>query len=168
LIEEKSADLITSILHGDIDAALLALPIEDDFLVAEALFDDEFMLAVPPNHELTKLSSIDQKILKSHPLLLLEEGHCLRDQALDICQLHEIAEEQDFRATSLETLRQMVKAGTGVTFIPKIAVDEKESGIQYIPFDSPAPTRTIGLVWRRTTVHIEVINKIIEILKTLK
>ncbi len=164
LVEEKTATLLDKLKNGDIDAALLALPIYDDFLVSQTLFDDEFFLAVPCDHELTEHKSIDQKMLSRHKLLLLEEGHCLRDQALEVCQLHGISEEQDFKATGMETLRQMVKASTGITFIPKIAVHEDEPGIKYIPFKSPAPSRTIGLVWRKTTAREVVMNKLVEIL----
>jgi len=162
LIEEKTAILLEKLRQGDIDAALLALPVRDDYLLSQPLFDDEFLLAVPPEHPLAKQQSVDQKALKNHRLLLLEEGHCLRDQALEICGLNGIAEEQDFRATGLETLRQMVKAGSGITFMPNIAVQKDETGIHYVPFTSPAPVRTIGLVWRKTTARQQVIDKLVE------
>ena len=129
LIEEKTAVLIEKLRHGEIDAALLALPVYDDFLLSHKLFEDEFYLAVPPDHDLNKYDKVDQRILLNYRLLLLEEGHCLRDQALEVCQLHGIAEEQDFKATGMETLRQMVKAGTGITFIPEIAKNQNEHGI---------------------------------------
>jgi LysR family hydrogen peroxide-inducible transcriptional activator len=162
LVEEKTAVLIEKLRHGELDAALLALPVRDDFLVSQALFDDEFLLAVPPEHELATQQSIDQSVLKNHRLLLLEEGHCLRDQALEVCQLNGIAEEQDFRATGLETLRQMVKAGSGITFMPRIAIQPNETNIRYVPFTSPAPVRTIGLVWRKTTARQQVIDQLVE------
>jgi LysR family hydrogen peroxide-inducible transcriptional activator len=161
LIEEKTATLIEKLRYGDIDAALIALPVHDNVLVTHALFDDEFYLAVPSGHELTRYETIDQTKLKNHKLLLLEEGHCLRDQALEVCQLNGISEEQDFKATGLETLRQMVRAGTGITFIPEIAKHAHEPGIEYIPFDAPAPVRTIGLVWRKTTTRQAVIEQLI-------
>ena len=163
LIEEKTSYLIQKLRNGDIDAALLALPIHDDFLLSEELFDDEFYLAVPPGHELTKFDKIEQKNLNKHRLLLLEEGHCLRDQSLEICRLNGIREEQDFKATGLETLRQMVKAETGITFMPKIAIHENELGIRYIPFKPPTPSRKIGLVWRKTSARYQAINKLITI-----
>lgn len=163
LIEEKTAHLIEKLRYGDIDAALLALPIHDEYLLSHKLFDDEFFLAVPTGHELYDYDLINQKTLIKHQLLLLEEGHCLRDQSLEVCQLHGIAEEQDFKATGLETLRQMVKAGTGITFMPNVAIRENEEGIRYIPFKSPAPSRTIGLVWRKTSTRTEVMDKIINI-----
>jgi LysR family hydrogen peroxide-inducible transcriptional activator len=164
LIEEKTAILVEKLRRGEIDAALLALPVDDDFLVSRTLFEDEFLLAVPPEHALADCQHIAQKTLKNHRLLLLEEGHCLRDQALEICQLSGIAEEQDFKATGLETLRQMVKAGTGITFMPRIAVQDNEPGIRYIPFTNPAPVRTIGLVWRKTTARQTVIDRLVELL----
>ncbi|MFQ3324546.1 MAG: LysR family hydrogen peroxide-inducible transcriptional activator [Pseudomonadales bacterium] len=164
LIEAKTTQLIEQLQNGTIDAALLALPIHDDYLISQQLFDDEFFLAVPTGHELTKYKTIDQTKLKQHRLLLLEEGHCLRDQSLEICQLHSIDEEQDFKATGLETLRQMVKAGTGITFMPKVAIQARETGIEYIPFTKPAPSRPIGLVWRKTTPRQQVIKLLINLI----
>lgn len=161
LLEEKTEQLLDKLRHGELDAAFLALPIHDAFLVNQALFDDEFYLAVPPGHPLASQEQVDQHELKKYRLLLLEEGHCLRDQALAVCQRHGIAEEQDFKATGLETLRQMVKAGTGITFIPNIAIQDQEAGIRYLPFKEPAPVRTVGLVWRKTTARQEVLQHMI-------
>jgi len=167
LIEEKTAVLMESLHKGEIDAALIALPIHDDFLGIKRLFDDSFFLAVPPDHPLAEHAEIEIEELASYPLLLLEEGHCLRDNALEICQQHNIAEEQDFRATGLETLRQMVKAGTGITLMPEIAINKHETGIRYIPFMEPTPHRTIGLVYRKTSTRKEIIQKVEAILKNL-
>lgn len=165
LVEEKTEQLIEKLKIGQLDAALLALPIHDDATLSHKLFDDAFYLAAPANHPLCEHQTIDQSMLAQHRLLLLEEGHCLRDQALDICHLHNIKEEHDFRATGLETLRQMVKAGTGITFMPEIAIGHKDEGIRYIPFTPPAPTRTIGLVWRKTFSRRQIIETLIENIK---
>jgi LysR family hydrogen peroxide-inducible transcriptional activator len=165
LIEEKTNQLIDRLRKGEIDAALLALPINDDFLVSQQLFSDEFYLAVPEGHELAGNDIVDQTELRQHKLMLLEEGHCLRDQSLEICQLHGVGEDQDFKATGLETLRQMVKVGTGITLIPKIAMRDNDEGIRYIRFKQPAPNRKIGLVWRKTTHRQQVINQLIGITK---
>ena len=162
LIEEKTEKLLEMLDQGTIDAAFLALPVANDFLVTHTLFEDEFYLAVPSRHELTQYQYADQSILKEHSVLLLEEGHCLRNQSLEACNLYNIEEEQDFKATGLETLRQMVKAGTGITFIPQIAIKKNDAGIDYIPFKQPAPKRTIGLVWRKTTARKRVMDKLIE------
>ena len=161
LIEEKTEQLIAQLHKGEIDAAFLALPIDDDFLRSQKCFDDEFFLAVPPEHSLAQKTEIDQTTLAQHKLLLLEEGHCLRDQALSVCQLHGTDEEQDFKATGLETLRQMVKAGTGITFMPQMAIQPNETGICYVPFKSPAPKRSIGLVWRKTSARQAVIDQLL-------
>lgn len=165
LIEEKTDQLIIQLQEGKIDAALLALPIRNDFFESQFLFEDTFFLATPPDHPLTKYSVMSQETLKEYPLLLLEEGHCLRDQALDICYHHGLREEQDFRATGLETLRQMVKSGTGITFMPEIAMVDHEIGIHYIPFKDPKPVRHIGLVWRKTSSRKAVIHSLIEFIK---
>jgi LysR family hydrogen peroxide-inducible transcriptional activator len=164
LIEEKTDSLITQLKQGAMDAALLTLPIDEDALESKVLFDDEFMLAVALDHPLANKRSIAQSDLHHHQMLLLEEGHCLRGQALQICQLNHLEEQQDVRATGLETLRQMVRAGTGITFMPKIAIHEPEDGICYIPFVKPAPIRTIGLVWRKTTIRKQLIEQLIELI----
>ena len=124
-------------------------------------------MAVPADHELAGRMQVDQSAIADQQLLLLEEGHCLRDQALEVCQLNGAGEEQEFRATSLETLRQMVKAGTGMTFMPKIAIETDESGIDYIPFSGKPPKRTIGLVWRKTMARKQVVRKFLELFSTL-
>ncbi len=158
LVEEKTDDLIQQLSSGTLDAALLALPIKEDFLESIALFDDEFLLAVQSDHLLAAKSIIKQSDLSGQQLLLLNEGHCLRGQALQVCQINGADEQQDVRATGLETLRQMVIAGTGMTFMPRIAIREYAAGIRYIPFDAPVPKRTIGLVWRKTSTRGVLIN----------
>ncbi len=159
LVEEKTAELVELLKKGALDAALLALPVVVDALEFSTLFDDVFYLAVPRGHSLSKLKQVRQQDLKNEALLLLEDGHCLRKQALDVCSLLGIAEKQDFRATSMETLRQMVAAGIGVTLIPEMA-RRKDDSITYIPFAKPEPKRTIGLFWRKTNPRIEIIREI--------
>jgi len=160
LVEEKTNTLIQQLHSGEIDAALLAAPIQDDFLIAEHLFDDPFKLAVSTQHPLAKKSSIHTADLIGEPLLLLDEGHCLRDQALQFCQINGANEEQDVRATSLETLRQMVRANTGITFMPEIAIQKSDDDICYIPFVEPQPKRSICLVWRKTSPRLPLLNKV--------
>lgn len=162
LVEEKTQVLIDRLNRGELDAAFLALPVQDPKLVECPLFYDEFMLAVPPSHALAGHERINQSVLAGESLLLLEEGHCLRDQALDICHRVGMAESQDVRATSLETLRQMVKAGTGITLMPRIAITPDDTGIRYIPVD-PAPQRQIGLVWRKTTARQALLDILVSI-----
>ena len=160
LIEEKTDILLHKLKTGLIDAALLAGPLHDESLIAEKLFDDEFKLAVATNHPLAEQTIINPDELTNQPLLLLDEGHCLRDQALQFCQLSGIDEEQNVRATSLETLRQMVIAGTGITFMPTIAIQNNDDNIRYIPFEEPKPKRTIYLVSRQTNPRTELIKQL--------
>lgn len=164
LVEEKTDMLLAQLKHGQLDAALLALPVQDDYLETRALFEDEFFLAVASENPLANRKKISQADLFHQQLLLLDEGHCLRGQALQICQLHDAEEQQDVRATGLETLRQMVRAGTGITFMPKIAIHEPEEGIHYIPFENPAPKRTIGLVWRKTSTRTKLLELLIKLI----
>jgi LysR family hydrogen peroxide-inducible transcriptional activator len=90
----------------------------------------------------------------------------LRDQALQVCKLKGAEEQQDVRATGLETLRQMVRAETGITFMPEIAINNAEADIVYIPFSEPVPKRTIGLVWRKTSCRTKLIKQLIELVSS--
>lgn len=164
LVEEKTDILIEQLNQGKLDAALLALPVNNDLLESKLLFDDEFLLAVNEDHSFSKKTKIQQSDLNDQQLLLLDEGHCLRGQALQVCQLNQAEEQQDVRATGLETLRQMVRAGTGITLMPEIAIQHQESGIQYIPFKNPAPKRTIGLFWRKTSARKQLMQKISDLI----
>jgi len=159
LIEEKTEILLNKLKKGEIDAALLALPIEENGLEYTKLFEDEFYLAVPPEHSLANRKTIHMNELKTRTLLLLEEGHCLRDQALEVCSTTG-TNIDEFKATSLETLRHMIKAGTGITFMPEIAMAKNEPGIKYIPFQEPKPKRTIVLVYRSTTNKRRILSSI--------
>jgi len=115
LVEEKSDVLLDRLREGKLDAALLALPVIDDQLHAEFLFEEPFLLAVSGRHPLARREHLDVQELATQKLLLLEDGHCLRDQALEVCRLFGANEKSEFRATSLETLRQMVAADVGIT-----------------------------------------------------
>lgn len=165
LVEEKTEVLLDRLRAGTLDAAVLALPVEDPLLVGEVLFEDRFRLAVPPGHPLAKRRRVTQDCLAGARLLLLEEGHCLRDQALALCAAQGIGEEPDLRATGLETLRWMVKAGTGITLMPEVAIREGEEGIVYVPFADPAPRREVGLFWRKTSARQAVLERLTLCLK---
>lgn len=167
LVEEKTEQLVQQLKNGQMDVALLALPVSDDFLESEPLFEDVFLLAVASDHPLAANRFIKQTDLFGHSLLLLDEGHCLRGHALQICRMTGAGEDQDVRATGLETLRQMVRAGTGITFMPRIAVHEPDEGICYLPFESPAPSRTIGLVSRKTSARVELIRQLSRLIKEI-
>jgi len=113
LAEEKTEDILKMLQQGELDAALLALPVNDEGMDVEILFEEPFVLALPGGHPLGKKSRITLKDLNGSELLLLDEGHCLRDHALDVCALAGAHERVDFHATSMETLRQMVAADVG-------------------------------------------------------
>lgn len=163
LIEAKSAELITKLKNGEIDFCLLAMPIKDDNLIGEKIFSEKFLLATPKGHPFSKKSKIQIKELRKQELMLLEDGHCLRDQALEICSMVKAFENQDFRATSLETLRQMVASGTGITLIPEIAV-RSDDKISYVKIFN-APFRTIGIYYRKSSVKKNLIKEIIKLAK---
>lgn len=166
LIEEKTDLLIQQLRQGGCDAVLLALPIHEDFVEVREMFDDEFKLAVAEDNPFANRKTIKPSELAQQQILLLDEGHCLRGQALQVCQINGAEEQQDVRATGLETLRQMVRAGTGITFMPQIAIREPDEGIRYIPFDDPVPSRSIGLVWRKTSARTELIRQLLDLIRT--
>ena len=147
LVEEKSDVLLQRLREGTLDAALLALPLHDDQLHAEFLFEEPFLLAVPESHPLASHGPLALDDLSAQTLLLLEDGHCLRDQALDVCRNAGAGENGGFRATSLETLRQMVASGGGITLLPQLASTGAYGharGVAIIPFARPVPVRHVG------------------------
>ncbi|MDX1379577.1 MAG: LysR substrate-binding domain-containing protein [Xanthomonadales bacterium] len=154
LAEEKTEDILQMLAQGSLDAALLALPIDEQGLDKEVLFEEPFLLALPPGHPLEKRKRITLDDLDGSELLLLEDGHCLRDHALEVCALAGAHERVDFHATSMETLRQMVAADVGMTLMPLLAVKPPIAQTAHMvlrPFAPPAPSRTIALVWRRSS-----------------
>ena len=163
LIEAKSNELITKLKSGEIDFCLLAMPIKDDNLIGEKIFSEKFLLATPKGHPFSKKSKIQIKELRKQELMLLEDGHCMRDQALEICSMVKAFENQDFKATSLETLRQMVANGTGITLMPEIAV-RSDDKISYVKIFN-APFRTIGIYYRKSSVQKNLIKEIIKLAK---
>lgn len=154
LREDKTAELLSQLRAGLIDLALLALPVVGDDLQTMPLFDDPFVLAVPQGHDLTASQKISESDLVGRQLLLLEDGHCLRDHALQVCSLVGASNVADFSATSLNTLVQMVANGLGVTLMPALSLQvelRSDSGLEVRHFQDPQPSRQIGLVWRRSS-----------------
>jgi LysR family hydrogen peroxide-inducible transcriptional activator len=166
LIEEQTSTLIEKLKQGKLHAALLAAPITEKNIRSTLLFEEEFMLATSVTHPLAKLKSIKQQHLDNKNLLLLEEGHCMRDQALALCQRMQTSENQHFRATSLETLRHMVTAGVGITLIPRLAC-LPNNNIAYIPFSTHKPTRTIGLFSRTLCAKQPLLDNISSQIKSI-
>ena len=150
LQEAKSSRLIRMLQDGQLDAALLAVPVHVPGLAGGALFTEPFRLAVPARHPLAGRRRIAASDLVGQRLMLLEDGHCLRDQTLDLCRISGAEEVDDFRGTSLETLRQMVIAGVGSTLLPEMACI-RTAGLADLGISDPGFARQIGLFWRRST-----------------
>ena len=157
LVEEKTEEIVARLANGQLDAGLLALPIDREDLDCQILFSEDFVLAAPANGALASHSEVvSTAVLAEESVLLLEDGHCLRDQALAVCALEGANERTGFRATSLETLRQMVASGVGVTLLPRMAVERPvppNPDLALIPFQDPAPHRTIAMFWRKTSAY---------------
>ncbi len=171
LVEEKSDELLHRLRDGRLDAALLALPLDDDQLHAEFLFEEPFLLAVSGQHPLARRHHLDVQELSSQKLLLLEDGHCLRDQALAVCRLFGANEKSEFRATSLETLRQMVAADVGITLLPTLSVKPpvpRSDNIRLLDFEGEdRPSRRIAMVWRRSSAMTGFLEQLAEQFKRL-
>ncbi|MBJ2153825.1 LysR substrate-binding domain-containing protein [Paracoccus sp. IB05] len=159
LQEAKSSQLIRQLVDGQLDAALLALPVSEPGLTGLSLFSEPFRLAVPAAHPLAGRKRISAAEMSGQRLMLLESGHCLRDQALDLCRISGAEEVDDFRGTSLETLRQMVIAGMGMTLLPRLACTGS-GGLSCIAIADPGFVRRIGLFWRKSNSRIEVMNSL--------
>ena len=168
LVEEKSEVLLQQLRDGRIDAALLAMPVAAPTLHEEPLFDEEFLLAVPAGHRLADQPQVNVSALAGESVLLLDEGHCLRDQALSVCQMVGADERAGFRATSLETLRQMVAAGIGVTLLPRLAVSPpvpESPDVALVPIADPAPSRQIAMYWRNTSAYSDFLRQLAEVFR---
>jgi LysR family hydrogen peroxide-inducible transcriptional activator len=160
LYEYQTESLLARLRDGEIDLGIMALPASEDGIESRVLYQEDFTVALPNNHPLGAKSTVKLQDLKGHTLLLLEDGHCLRDQALEVCSRVDVHELEDFRATSLETLRQMVVAGLGVTLLPELAVESpfgSQRGLTVRRFAKPAPHRTVGAVWRKSSTRIPAI-----------
>jgi len=168
LVEEKTEVVLRQLREGRLDAGVLALPIHDDQLHAEFLFEEPFLLAVPEDHALAKRKGLKLADLSDQSLLLLEDGHCLRDQALEVCHLSGANEKTGFRATSLETLRQMVAANVGITLLPALAVQPpvaQSDNVHLLPFRGDAPSRRIAMVWRKSSAMGAFMKKLAAVLR---
>jgi len=160
-LRESVTDRLLDELHaGDIDAIVAALPIDDERLTQRKLFDDRFLIATSTNDKTVLASPMTQDNVALDRLLLLEEGHCMRDQALAVCSLPSQRQLVKYGATSMTTLLQMVSHGMGLTLIPEIAVraEARSNHMRIVPFDGEQPKREIALFWRRQSMRREDFN----------
>jgi LysR family transcriptional regulator, hydrogen peroxide-inducible genes activator len=153
LRETHTKTLLIELTSGKLDALMLALPVDKEELETIGLFHDPFLLAVPADDPLPETARVTTGDVDRRTLLLLEEGHCLRDQALAFCAKAHGGEPTGLGTTSLTTIIQMVASGYGVTLVPEVAIDAevRDERIKLLRFVEPQPGRTVGLVWRRTS-----------------
>jgi LysR family transcriptional regulator, hydrogen peroxide-inducible genes activator len=151
--ETQTGTLVQQLLDGSLDLLFLALPVEAASVETLALFEDRFWLAMPGARRLSTAVRATAEHMQHDRLLLLEEGHCLRDQALAVCQLRQVENIDTFGASSLSTLVQMVANGLGLTLLPEIslALETRRGDIHVMEFEDPQPVRTLGLAWRTTS-----------------
>jgi LysR family hydrogen peroxide-inducible transcriptional activator len=153
LRETQTRILLDELSRGGLDAALLALPVTEPGLDTLQLFEDAFVLAVPATDPRPEPARVTADDIDRTKLILLEEGHCLRDQALALCASAHGSPEMSLGATSLATVMQMVANGYGITLLPKVAIDVevRDERVKLLRFAAPEPGRTVGLAWRRTS-----------------
>ncbi len=161
--ETLTPKLIKEVAEGRLDTAIVALPVSEPSLTEVALFTENFLLVRQGEAEGTPVPSRD--MLREMRLLLLEEGHCFRDQALSFCKMQSSPPREVLDASSLSTLVQMVGAGIGVTLIPEmaVAVETRSAPVSVARFRNPQPSRTIGMVWRRTSPLARQLQQISEV-----
>jgi LysR family hydrogen peroxide-inducible transcriptional activator len=168
LREETTRRLIQQLREGRLDLLLLALPLDEADVEELALLEEPFVLVAPRSHRLGRgASPVAEDDLAEEEVLLLEDGHCLRDQALSLCERVGAREAGRIQATSLSTLVQMVANGLGVTLLPRSALPlevRPEAGLATRPFRAPAPSRTVGLAWRRASARGEEFRRLGELL----
>ncbi|ASG67812.1 oxidative stress transcriptional regulator [Francisella halioticida] len=162
IIEEKTSILVDMLDQGKIDFALLATPTDNYQFKRKTVLKDKFYAAIAKNNPISKNKSICVKDLIKENLMILDEGHCLRDQTLKLCELDDF-NNRDFKGSSLETLRQMVSIDEGVTLIPKIACTKAEN-IKYITIDNADFYREIDLVMRKSSIYDDIFDKLVKII----
>ena len=163
--ETQTQKLIQELADGRLDAAIVALPVSEPSLTEIVLFTEDFVLVRPGEDEGKPVPN--REMLREMRLLLLEEGHCFRDQALSFCNMHSARPRELLDGSSLSTLVQMVGAGVGVTLIPEMAVsvETRSARVSIARFDSPRPSRTIGMIWRKTSPIARQLLRISEVVR---
>ncbi len=154
----KTHQVAAQLSEGELDLGILALPLNIDEFEEQVLYQESFLLAVPHGHLKAKEKNVDSRWLSLERLLLLEDGHCFGQQALQLCSMYGAKTADPFRGSSLETLRAMVSLGEGVTPVPQLAAKQWQKqgdDLGFIPFSKPVPQRQVGLLWRKTHLRQE-------------
>jgi LysR family hydrogen peroxide-inducible transcriptional activator len=158
LFEGTTADITHRMREGNLDLLLLDLDAPLGPCQTLHVLEDSFSVLVPSHHELALRSSVREEDLQGEQVLILEDGHCLRDRVLQVCSRGGAHELGDFRAASLNTLLRMVEQGLGITLIPEMAIGRElqgAEGVTVVPFEEPAPSRRVGLAWRENSPRAE-------------
>lgn len=151
LYEETTSQLLVSIKEGKIDVGILSLPITDAGIVSRSIGFEEFFLAASKNHPLSKQKHVSAKSIKNEKLLILQEGHCFADQALEYCRTQRENTQIIFQGSSLTSVMKLASVGEGLTLVPQMAIrDGQTPNLVFIPFQKPKPMREIGIIWRIT------------------
>lgn len=167
LNENFTIKLMELLKNGEIDVAVMALPLPDAGLMIQPVYDEPFMVAMPRAHAWTKRKQIPSEDLKKETMLLLGTGHCFRDQVLEVCpELSRFSTQAEgiqktFEGSSLETIRHMVASGLGLTVLPMTSVPEKparDSLLEYRPFKAPVPDRRVVLAWRKSFTRLPAVD----------
>ena len=171
LQENFTVRLIELLRQGELDAAIMALPLDDHGLAIQALYDEPFVVAMPRQHEWASRTSIAAADLKSETMLLLGNGHCFRDQVLEVCpEMSRFSTpgngmQRTFEGSSLETIRHMVASGIGLTVLPAASVTDMAQAdgmLRYLPFSDPAPSRRVVIAWRKSFTRRAAIDAVCE------
>ncbi|MBC7489384.1 MAG: LysR family transcriptional regulator [Glaciimonas sp.] len=169
LQENFTLRLLELLRQGELDAAILALPFQEHGLIVQPLYDEEFVVALPKDHVLASRENICAEELKSETMLLLGNGHCFRDQVLEVCpEMSRFSITGDgiartFEGSSLETIRHMVASSIGITALPRASVpemDTKNGNLRYIPFSFPRPSRRVVIAWRKSFTRCAAIESV--------
>ncbi len=171
LSENYTNKLIEQLRTGEVDVAVMAEPFDTTGLDILPLYDEPFLVAVPPDHEWAGRASVPSVDLKSQTMLLLGIGHCFRDHVLEVCpeaarfNVNSAGIQRTFEGSSLETIRHMVASGLGITVLPKMAVETSapNEGLRIIPFEAPAPERRVVLAWRKSFGRVAAIECLREV-----
>lgn len=169
LQENFTVRLIELLRQGELDAAIMALPFADQGLMTLPLYDEPFVVALPKNHPWASRKTIDAQELKSETMLLLGNGHCFRDQVLEVCpEMSRFSTSGDgiartFEGSSLETIRHMVASGIGITVLPSASVPDMQAQdgmLRYVPFADPVPSRRVVIAWRKSFTRVAAIDAV--------